>query len=248
VLVAEEFLTEVDFYRTWVEFPFFFDHAPICLKLDLKPVFKNYPFKFNAHWLEDTAFVDLVAKIWNDPAFVSERNVQRRLIWKLHTLKLQTKIWYKEKNKRNKARLTKLDADIKVFINLLTSDTLKKVVESSLRWLEVERNALLLQEENKWRLSRRATWLASGDANTKYFHNFASHNRVKKFIWDMKGADGNPVNEDFLLKKEVVTSYKKLYKESICHNTAEHYTLIKHFPQMIKKTPEFYSYRLLWKR
>jgi hypothetical protein len=107
------------------------------------------------------------------------------------------------------------------------------VVESSLRRLEVERNTLLLQEENKWILRSRATWLASGNANTKIFHNFASHNRVKKFIWDIKGADGDPVNEDSLLKKEVVTYYKNFYKESICHNTAEQYTLIEHFPQMI---------------
>jgi hypothetical protein len=61
-MVVEELLTEVGFYRTWVEFPFFSDHAPICLQLDLKPVFKNYPFKFNAHWLEETTFVDLVQR------------------------------------------------------------------------------------------------------------------------------------------------------------------------------------------
>jgi hypothetical protein len=117
--------------------------------------------------------------------------------------------------------LLELDVDIKVFINLLTSDTLNQVAESSLRRLEVERNALLLQEENKWRLRSRATWLASGDCNTKFFHNFASHNQSQKIIWDIKGEDGDPVNEDSLLKKEVVTYYKNFYKESICHNTAE---------------------------
>jgi hypothetical protein len=99
VTVVEELLTDVGIYRTWVEFPFFSDRAPICLQLDLKPDFKNYPFRFNADWLEETDFVDLVTKVWNDPGFVSEGSAQRRIIWKLHTLKLQSKIWYKEKNK-----------------------------------------------------------------------------------------------------------------------------------------------------
>jgi hypothetical protein len=84
---------------------------------------------------------------------------------------------------------------------LLTRDTLNQVVESSLRLLELKRNALLLQEEKKWRLHSRSTWMAIGDCNTKFFHNFASHNQVKKFIWDIKGEDGEPFNEKSLLKK-----------------------------------------------
>ena len=45
--------------------------------------------------------------------------------------------------------------------------------------MELERNNILKGAEEQWRLRNRAIWMASGDNNTKYFHNFSSHRRTK---------------------------------------------------------------------
>jgi hypothetical protein len=37
IMVSEDLLTEVGIYRSWVEFPFISDHAPILLQLELPP-------------------------------------------------------------------------------------------------------------------------------------------------------------------------------------------------------------------
>jgi hypothetical protein len=135
--------------------------------------------------------------------------------------------------KWNRARMLELEADIKEHINLLTSDPTNQGAYSTLHHLEMERNVLLRQEEEKWRLCSRALWLANGDGNTKYFHNFASHNKIKKIIWDIKGENGESVNDHEFKKKEVVLFFKNFYKVTNCPNIAELCKLIDYFPQMI---------------
>jgi hypothetical protein len=212
ILVSDDLLTEVGIYRSWVEFPFFSDHAPIFLQLDLPPDYKIYPFKFNAHWLDEKDFGNLVIKVWKDPGFLSEGSIQRRIVWKLQVLKRHTKCWYTEKVKRNKAKMIAMEADIKELIKLLAGDPSNQGAESSLRQLELERNKILRQEEDQWQLRSRALWLASGDNNTKYFHNFANHNRVRKHIWEIKGDNDDLVNDSDSLKKEAVLHFKNFYK------------------------------------
>lgn len=113
VVVSEELLSKICHYRAWVEYPFFSDHAPIWFQLDLLSEHKTCPFKFNCHWLEDKAFVEIVKKVWNDPRSITENSALRKLVWKLQVLKQCTKIWLKEKTKKDKDKLVDLESDIK---------------------------------------------------------------------------------------------------------------------------------------
>jgi hypothetical protein len=49
--------------------------------------------------------------------------------------------------------------------------------------------------------------MASDDHNTKFFHNVASRNRNKNFIWDIKGENNLLINDQALLKKEATSFY-----------------------------------------
>jgi endonuclease/exonuclease/phosphatase family metal-dependent hydrolase len=40
-LISEDLLDSVGIYRSWVEYPFISDHAPILLQLDLPPTYKS---------------------------------------------------------------------------------------------------------------------------------------------------------------------------------------------------------------
>jgi hypothetical protein len=83
-----------------------------------------------------------------------------------------------------------------------------------LRCLEIERNELLRFEEEQWRLRSRALWLEGGDRNTKYFHKIASHNRVKKHIWEINRDDGDIVVDQQGIKDEAVHYFKQFYRAS----------------------------------
>jgi hypothetical protein len=45
-LVTEDLVLDVQIFRSWVEFPFVLDHAPILLQLEKISCPKAYPFKF----------------------------------------------------------------------------------------------------------------------------------------------------------------------------------------------------------
>jgi hypothetical protein len=109
VLVSDDILREIEFYRSWVEYPFFFDDTPIFLQLELTPRFKIYPFKFNTHWLNECDFRNIVFKVWQESMFLTERNAQHQMIWKLQVLKRLTKRWHSEKVKFNQAKMLELE-------------------------------------------------------------------------------------------------------------------------------------------
>jgi hypothetical protein len=113
-LVSEGLLEAVGFSRSWVEYPFVSDHAPILLQLEIPPTLKAYPFKLNANWLQDDDYMALVHKVWKDPRFLSEGDKQCRLVWKLKELKLQTKIWVKEVKRETRLSWRSWNPNLKI--------------------------------------------------------------------------------------------------------------------------------------
>jgi len=75
--------------------------------------------------------------------------------------------------------------------------------------------------------------MTSGDNNTKYFHNFSSHNRVRKHIWEIKGGNSDIVTKQDALKEASIHYFKDFYKALPILNTTEQCKLIEYFPQML---------------
>jgi hypothetical protein len=77
--------------------------------------------------------------------------------------------------------------------------------EASLKVLEEKRNVILLEDEKRWRLRNRATWLKWGDANTRFFHKVANLNRNKKLIWSIAQENEDPISGQEALKSAAAT-------------------------------------------
>lgn len=68
-----------------------------------------------------------------------------------------------------------------------------------------ELGSLLDQEDSYWRQRAKQHWLQSGDANTRYFHQYASHRRKKNHILKLK--DGTGIWREGLELSGVVCQY-----------------------------------------
>jgi hypothetical protein len=211
--LSEDLVDTVGIYRAWVEYPFISDHALILLQLDLPPLYKAYPFKFNPLWTKENEFILMVQKLWKDPKYLKETGKQKHLVWKLKDLKVITKVWQKDRKKSKNARLCSLENEISYRIQNMVEGLCNTMKDTPLKYLENERNTLLKEIEEQWRQRSRAIWIKSGDLNTKFFHNFASFRRNSKYVWEIHGEEGQVYSGQENIKSTTLNHFKDFYKE-----------------------------------
>jgi hypothetical protein len=187
----------------------------------------------NPFWIQDLSFENLVKQLWSDPKYLGEIGKQHRLIWKLKDLKLQTKIWLKERKLRTKAHIKNLEEEITECIhnNSIGNNWMAK--ESLVKELEAVRNKILMEKEEYWRQRSRAIWLQSGDNNTNFFHNFANYRRKSKHLWDILDESGDVVLGQENIKKEAVKYFKEMYKEQAPPTSNEQVRVAALFKKMM---------------
>ena len=80
--------------------------------------------------------------------------------------------------------------------------------------LKFEINELLRMEEQMWQQRSRTHWLASGDSNTKYFHNRVSQCFRRNFISELRDPNGVFVSGEENVSAMIVDFYSKLFSSS----------------------------------
>lgn len=90
----------------------------------------------------------------------------------------------------------------------ITEDELLQKVQLSMEFEEVSGN-----EEIAWRQRSRVQWLNFGDRKTKYFHRIATTHKRLNSIEKLE-VEGAEVTDSEEIKKEIVSFYQKLYKET----------------------------------
>jgi hypothetical protein len=180
-------------------------------------------------------FNSLVYKIWSDQKYLSEGDRQRRLIWKLKDLKTCTKCWAKESKSREIKMLENLEGKIKQHLQLLSGGSNLPEVESNLINLEFERNKYLKAKEELWRQRSRAIWVQSGDQNTKFFHQFSSHRRNSKHIWEIRDVTGTVHNGQEAIIEEAENYYKNFFKSLDHSHPAEQVGVAGLFTRLINE-------------
>jgi hypothetical protein len=131
-----------------------------------------------------------VPKIWNDPKYLQEEDIQCRFTWKLKDLKVMTKVWAKAMSERIVRELENLEHSIKNLLNQLPDGSISNWVEKDFIDLESKRNKLLIDREEHWRIKSRAIWIKSRDLNTNFFHQFDNQRRINKHLWEIKDDSG----------------------------------------------------------
>jgi hypothetical protein len=76
-MLSEDLLVSVGLYRSWVAYPYISDHAPVLLQLEITPLFKAFPFKFNSQWLREEEFAKIVHSVWKTKIFTRGRDSEK---------------------------------------------------------------------------------------------------------------------------------------------------------------------------
>jgi hypothetical protein len=208
VFVTAHFSRTIGRYRSWVAYPYISDYTAVMLQRDGKCHYKSYPFKLNPLWLREDVFSRIAHVFWKDQIFLQDTGIQRRLVWKLKYLKSQVKIYALHLRSQTILKLEKLEEDMQGFYQESSTGLRSREVEGQIKTLEKERSSLLLAEEERWRQHNRATWIKSGDQNTKLFHHFASYRRNRKQVWEVQDELGH-VNSGQEAIKDASANYFK---------------------------------------
>jgi hypothetical protein len=188
----------------------YFGSRSVLLQLDGIFQRKNYPFKLNSGWLQEEEFSQIVNEVWKDPKFLQETRLQRRLVWKLKSLKLAIKRWVTSFKNLSAKKLGLLEVELQALYHSSLTDLNNEELTGMIKEKELERLKLLAVEEDTWRQRSRVLWLKSGDQNTKYFHHFASDRKNRKQIWEIQTETGHEVSGQKELKEEAVNYFKNL--------------------------------------
>ena len=85
-----------------------------------------------------------------------------------------------------------------------------------------------------WRLKSRATWLESGDENTKFFQAYAKGRKCTNAIWKLKYHDGKKEHTFEGMARIGKNFFQDLYK-------AENKATIEEVIRVVQKFPGFTS-------
>ena len=96
------------------------------------------------------------------------------LVFKFERLKGVVKDWEKKQKFKRNSMLTDLDKEIHSLLTSCPSGVLSEDEAMSLSFLKGNKEKLLVHEVLTWKLKSIIIWIELGDANTKFFHSFAS--------------------------------------------------------------------------
>jgi hypothetical protein len=148
--VIEDLLAGVCRYKSWVDFPYFSNHAPVLLRLERLMRLTVYPFKFNVDWLQEAEVTSLLKEVLEDIALHEERDIQHRFVNKLNLLKKHLKVWEKEFKRKHEERLVLLEGQLKELLMDAALGSNNCDRDLHIKRLEVECDKLLQAEEEKW--------------------------------------------------------------------------------------------------
>ncbi|XP_073119573.1 uncharacterized protein [Henckelia pumila] len=180
------------------------DHRPILLDLGIsyQPIMHiNFVFRFENHWATVQECAEVVEQGWCKSD--SSLPLPARLLRSSETLRS----WAKNRFGNIPKKLKQKRRDL----NMLKTQNRWHGSERKIVVLECEIEALASKEESYWKQQSRATWLAQGDRNSKYFHACASARRAKNHIWGLVSTHGDWCTEPSSMAAIIESYFSDLF-------------------------------------
>jgi hypothetical protein len=171
------------------------DHRPILLDMDFQiiPSNPNSSIKFEAKWLHEKDFIEVVEQAWHN---ANEATARSGVLDRLAHMHKALHDWDRHILKQPRKRIRKAQKKLDSAMNGPMTDENEKIAKEMTDLVEM----LLQQEEVHWLQRSRANWLTQGDRNTNFFHQFATARRKKNLIKRLKDPNDEWVEGTAMLK------------------------------------------------
>ncbi|GKV51190.1 hypothetical protein SLEP1_g57860 [Rubroshorea leprosula] len=208
-LLSEGWLSKWSDTRQWGLRRTISDHCPILLKfqqVDWGPK----PFRFFDAWLKMEGCRELIREVWSKAEI--EGWAGYRLKEKMKLTKEALRKWSKDSTLDIERKISNAAAEIdwidrKGEQEQLTEEEIKKRREATITlWENMKRKESMIQQKS------RKTWLAHGDANTKFFHKCVK-GRWRRNEMSSIHINGVQLKEASRIKDELAGFFEEMFKE-----------------------------------
>ena len=172
--------------RQWIGCGGASDHFPIFIEFKIGPRQPPSPLKFNKIWFKDDSFKALFLARWIPFRADNTLSAAFQFAENFKRIKDAVKVWSATKRQREDMDLKQVEEELHLIYDGIGGGFQSQVDKDTLVSLEKRRNSILMDKEESWRLKSRATWLACGDDNTKFFHAYARGRKATNTIWSLR--------------------------------------------------------------
>lgn len=180
------------------------DHAPLLLNCkQLQQVRK--PLRMEKFWFNFPQVKDRVKEIWTQEGGCNTLLFEKRTI----ALQKGLKNWHTENFGNLGAQLQKCKDEILVLDKLEESQNLDDAQFKNRQQLREKAYNLATIAEIRWFQRLRCRWIALGDSNTKFFHNFASSRHRQNMVLQLK-VQGQYISEPMMIQNSFLNHMRSL--------------------------------------
>jgi hypothetical protein len=193
------------------------DHKPLiitCSDIEGDHAHSKCGTKFEARWLLDGEAGDIIANAWTDDIVGGStiQMVQQRL----EKCKGDLRRWSWQKY----GNLEKAIKEKTKQLEILQRDE-GAVDGQQIKVLQNEIDALLEQEDTRWKQRAKRNWYRNGDRNTPFFHAWASHWRKVNNIQKIQDDAGREWTKQKDISKSFIAFYQRLFTARGMHGVEE---------------------------
>ena len=157
------------------------------------------------------------------------------LVRRLKILKGKVTEWIKKKNFSMHKELSKIDMEIQPLLASSPYGILNEDRTNLLFSLKGRKDKFLAHELLTSDLNRRIKWTNLGDANTKFFHRYASTCINFNAIWALKNEGDVLVEGTDKLKEMGVKHFSDIFIDDGKTNIRDHLKVIQLFPSLVSR-------------
>ena len=106
---------------------------------------------------------------------------------------------------------------------------------TQLSQLKARKESLLSHQVLTWKLKSRVDCINEGDANTIFFHSYASTKRNSKSIWALQNQYGELIEDETKLKVLGAQHFSDMFTSDDSSNIEDQLKVIRIFPSFVRR-------------